>query len=121
MNEHLSFEFEGNEYTSRLVTVGDFAAIKELIRRQRLSAISNKNVDLQAAVISRPVPYSEVMDMLFSVEGQALVLYRCVSAMNESFTKDMADRMVMEDNPFLKRLLTESKVIEADPLEPQQD
>ena len=110
--EPLTFEWAGKEWKARRVNLSDYSAIKEAIRRERLSLVApGAACEVLALVISQPISNEELFGFLVGLQGQYLLLYRCVHAMNESFTPENAERMVFDGDPFVKRLLEESKII----------
>jgi len=112
----LTFDHDGVERRSRCVNVSDYSAIREAIRRDRMRALpAAPSAEVVAMTVSIPVLSAELSDFMLSVEGQVLLLFRCVQAMDQRFTLEMAEAMVWAEDPFVQRLLVESKVINPTP------
>ena len=108
----LTFTFDGKERKARRVTLGDYSAVRERIRHDRLGALGPRaNAEMIAIAVARPVLRDEMTDFMFSEDGQAFLLYRCVHEVDETFTEPEAWEMVLSDDPFIKRWLQESKII----------
>ena len=111
----ITFTYDGTDYTSRRVTIGDFAAMREHIRRSRIGALPpGSGADALAKTVAAPVLNDEMSEYMLSPEGQQFFLFRAVHAMDQRFTPEIAERMVFERDPFVQRLYVESKII-ADP------
>jgi hypothetical protein len=115
----LVIEWEGKSYNCRRVTIGDYSAIREAIRRDRLRALPpDCSAEAVGRTIGVPVLQGEMADFIVSREGVAFLLYRCCHAMDQRFTQEMADAMVLANDKFVSYFLIESKVIEGNPTKP---
>ena len=110
--ELLTFTFEGKERKARRVNMSDYAAMRETIRRERMDALGmHPAAEALAAVIAARITPIELSDRIMSLEGGAQIVFRCVHGIDETFTKEEADRMVLDEHPFFTRLYVESKLI----------
>lgn len=108
----LEFMFDGKPRKSRRVTLGDYSAVRERIRRDRLTALGMRaSAEMLGIAVGQPVLRQEMTDFMFSEEGQAFLLFRCVHDVDQTFTEEEAWQMVVQDDPFVHRLLEESKII----------
>ena len=107
----LTFELDGSERKARIINLADYAALREKIRRERVEALGlHPASEALAMTVSQPVSGPEFFDMVVGLEGQAFMLYRAVHAVDQTFTPELAERMVMEEHPFVMRLYVESKI-----------
>lgn len=116
--ELLTFSHNHVERKARRVNIGDYKASREAIRRERLaSVILLASPEVNARTAAQPISGDELFDWMFSPVGLSALVYRCVGETDQTFTQEEADIMVMEDDPFVMRLLIESKVLvkKADP------
>jgi len=112
----ITFEHQGKEYKCRRITVGDYSAIRERIRRDRLAAVPpGASPEITAIVIARPVTNDEISDYMISTEGQAMLLGRCIKHYDQTATQQMVDELVMSNDPVVIRLYRESGVLPPDP------
>ena len=112
----LTFEHDGKERQCRRINLGDYSATRELIRRERMDALGqHPDAKTIAATVAQPVTAEELMERMFEVEGNAFLLYRCCHEVDETFTREEAEQMAMEEHPFVMRLYEESKLITVNP------
>lgn len=116
--ELLTFKYDDKERRCRRINLGDYAATRERIRRERMDALGQRpDPAVIAATAAQPVTQIELFDRMLDTQGQAFLLYRCAHEVDETFTDVEAEAMVLDSDPFVQRLYLESKIIEADPTE----
>ena len=114
--DFLTFSHDGKERKARRVNFSDYSAIRERIRRERVAALGPRTIpETTAKLIAQPIGREEQMEFMLSEEGQGLLLYRCVHEVDETFNMAEAERMVLDSDPFIVRLLEESKIISPPP------
>lgn len=111
--EMLNFTHNGKERNCRRINIGDHAAARAKLRRERIDALSGPGGGSPMAIgaaVAVPVSPEEEIDFFYrSVTGLAFVLYRCVHDIDQTFTEEEAGQMVLENDPFLDRLYSESR------------
>lgn len=114
--DFLTFSHDGKERKARRVNLGDYSACRERIRRERLTALGLRASEgAIAKTVAQPILRDELMEFMLSEEGQALLLFRCVHNVDPTFEEAEAERMVIDDDAFVMRLLIESKIISPPP------
>jgi hypothetical protein len=92
--ELLSFSHGDVQRHARPINSTDLAAARAVLHHER-----------------GPIFAAELMDYIFSIEGQVLLLLRCVQHCDETFTREDAEAMVFADDPFVRELYTRSGLI----------
>ncbi len=106
------FKWQDTEYEVRRFSLaaGDFAAVREKIRRERLNSLPpHAGSEVYAKTVAQPVPEEEAFAYLLSNEGIAWAITRC-GVEEGSVTIDTAERMVLGECPDIRRWLTESNL-----------
>ncbi len=114
----LTFKHAGKERKCRPLTLGDLAAVREWLRRERLDALGPRaNPTVAGIAVAVAVTEAELNERIFSFEGMAFLLFRACSSVDQTFEATEAEQMALDEDPFVARLYKESKII-ADPTPP---
>ena len=113
--EFLAFEFAGKARKATRVRISDMGAVREEIRRERRVCATGTSPEALGILMAQPISDGEVWDYTMGACGRALLLHLCASRADQSFTKALADQMVMENHEFVDRLFVESHVINPTP------
>lgn len=111
MAEFLGFELSGLPWKSTRVRISDLGAIREAIRRERRQCAMGADPSVQGVLMAQPISEAELWEYMLGAAGSAMILYNCVSRANQTFTEEMAERMVLEGHEFVQRLFVESRVL----------
>lgn len=103
----LTFEHNGKSRNCRRINFSDHAYFRQLIRMERLQSAkaAGGSPEVQAISNATPVSWDEYTNLMCSDEGKAILLQRCVCHFDQTFTKDEAEQMVIEQHPFLMELM----------------
>ena len=95
----ISVKVGEKEVQVRPVNLGDYDAVRDKIRQERIAAVPNMGGrDALAAVISAPILNAEVTDWMDSRPGLAFLFSRCC---NNKIPMEQIGEMVMGDDPKL--------------------
>jgi len=111
LQEMLSFELDGKQRKAQRVRISDIGAVREAIRYERRQAALGVSPEAMGVLLAQPVKESELWDYIMSATGTALLLFNCVNRVDQTFTREMAEKMVMEGHEFVMRLFVESHLI----------
>ena len=110
--DFLTFTYNGVERKCRRIKLGDYSALRERIRRERVDALGqHPDPATIAATVAQPVTGAELFERMLDVQGNALILHRCAHEVDETFSFAEAEAMVLDGDPFVQRLYEESKLI----------
>lgn len=110
--DFLTFSYDGKERKCRRINLGDYSAMRERIRRERMDALGqHPDPATVGATVGQPVTQAELFERMLDVEGNAFLLYRCTHEVDETFSMAEAEAMVLAGEPFVQRLYEESKLI----------
>jgi len=111
LQEFLAFEFEGTQRNAQRIRISDIGAVRDAIRMERRRCASGLGPDSLGVLAAQPLMEKELWDYVMGAAGTALLLFQAANRVDKTFTRLMAETMVMTKHEFVLRLFEESHLI----------